>query len=214
MRRSVAAVIVALVLIAGAALAVHFVDRDTTDTSNAAGPAPSRVDVGFAQDMSVHHQQAVMMAAYTQEHAGSAQIRALAGTINSAQQREIGQMIGWLQSWGEPVESDRAPMTWMASDMPMPHASHGGAGHASMPGMATPAQMDRLVNLTGDQLDDRFLILMTRHHEGGVSMAKYAVNHARVGYVRDTARLMIQDQQREIDQMRTLRLREPATGRS
>ena len=47
-----------------------------------------------------------------------------------------------------------------------------------MPGMASPAEMDRLVNLTGNRLDVQFLRLMTRHHEGGLPMAKDAARHA------------------------------------
>ena len=73
-----------------------------------------------------------------------------------------------------------------------------------MPGMATPAEMDRLVNLTGQRLDVQFLRLMTRHHEGGLPMAKDAATHARTTHVRAMARTMVLDQQREIDQMKLL----------
>ena len=73
-----------------------------------------------------------------------------------------------------------------------------------MPGMASTAEMDRLVNLTGARLDVQFLRLMTRHHEGGLPMAKDAAINARTEYVRTTARTIIQDQQREIDQMQQL----------
>src|SRR4029079_19467964 len=127
------------------------------DDSSADG-TPSDRDGGFAQDMIVHHQQAVLMAAYTREHAGSDDVRALAGAIDSAQQREIGQMTGWLQSWGKPLESDRLPMSWMADEMP--GHMHDELSAGSMPGMASPAEMDRLVNLTGKRLDVQFLRLM------------------------------------------------------
>jgi uncharacterized protein (DUF305 family) len=190
---------VALILIAIVAIVAMVTDRATT--SGDAG-TPSEVDIGFAQDMIVHHQQAVLMAAYTREHAGSDEVRALAGAIDAAQQREIGQMTGWLQSWGEPVASDRVPMTWMTDEMPG-HMSHE-VRAGSMPGMASPAEMDRLVNLTGKRLDVMFLRLMTRHHEGGLPMAKDAAIHARTDYVRNTARTMIQEQQREVDQMQAL----------
>lgn len=192
--------IVAAAVVAVAAAGVGYAVVAESDDSVAAA-SPSEVDVGFAQDMIVHHQQAVLMAAYTREHAGSDEVRNLAGVIDSAQQREIGQMTGWLQSWGEPVQSDRLPMAWMADDM-AGHMHDARAG--SMPGMATPAEMDHLVNLTGKRLDVQFLKLMTRHHEGGLPMAKDAAVRAHTPYVRDAARLMIQDQQREIDQMQVL----------
>ena len=93
-------------------------------------------------------------------------------------------------------------MSWMTDEMPghMHHDVEAG----SMPGMASPVEMDRLVNLTGKRLDVQFLRLMTRHHEGGLPMAKDAAMHARTGYVRAAARAMILDQQREIDQMQLL----------
>ncbi len=187
---------------AGIALLAAVILVVTKADDSGADVKPSEVDIGFAQDMIVHHQQAVLMAAYTREHAGSGEIRTLAGAIDSAQQREIGQMTGWLQSWGKPTASDRVPMSWMTDEMPG-HMNHD-VDAGSMPGMASPAEMDRLVNLTGKRLDTQFLRLMTRHHEGGLPMAKDAATHARAGYVRSAARTMILDQQREIDQMQVL----------
>lgn len=162
---------------------------------------PTAVDVGFAQDMLVHHRQAIVMAAYTEQHAESPKVQQLAAAINSDQQRESGQMVGWLQSWGRPTQSDRVPMAWMASGMT--HGEHSGDPQ-SMPGMASLAEMDALVNLTGARLDRQFLTLMIRHHEGGLPMAKDAATRAGTAYVRDTARVMIQDQQSEIDYMQVL----------
>jgi uncharacterized protein (DUF305 family) len=193
---AVAAALALAAVAAGVFLAVSG-DRKTT-----AGGTPTAVDVGFAQDMIVHHQQAIVMAAYTRERAESDEVRALAGTIDAAQQREIGQMTGWLQSWGEPIQSDRLPMAWMADGDAPGHGHHGEPG--SMPGMATAAEMDQLVNLTGARLDAQFLRLMTRHHEGGLPMAKEAARRAGTAYVRTTARTMVSDQQREIDLMRML----------
>jgi uncharacterized protein (DUF305 family) len=173
-----------------------------SDDREATTGAPTDVDIGFAQDMIVHHQQAIVMAAYARERTASDEVRALAATIDAAQQREIGQMTGWLQSWGEPIQSDRLPMAWMADGSGSGHSHHEEAG--SMPGMASPAEMDRLVNLTGARLDAQFLRLMTRHHEGGLPMAKEAARRAGTSYVRATARTMVSDQQREIDLMRML----------
>jgi uncharacterized protein (DUF305 family) len=189
--------VVGLALIAGLATVATVVVRAAQPGRDQ--PSPGAVEIGFAQDMRVHHQQAVLMAAYTREHAGTQEVRLLAGAIDSAQQREIGQMIGWLQSWGRPLAAERPAMAWMDDDA-MPGMHHG-SGAASMPGMASPAEMDALVNLTGKALDIRFLQLMTRHHQGGLPMAKYAATHSKVDYVRDAARSMILDQQREIDQM-------------
>ena len=43
-----------------------------------------------------------------------------------------------------------------------------------MPGMATPAQMNKLETLHGKALDVLFLQLMIHHHQGGLPMAQYA----------------------------------------
>lgn len=197
----VAAALALTAVVAGVVLAV------TDDGDTGARGVPTAVDVGFAQDMLVHHQQAVVMAAYAREFGASEQVRAMAAAIDAAQQREIGQLTGWLQSWGEPIQSERLPMHWMAGD---------GAGHhgdpGSMPGMASPEEMDQLVNLTGRRLDTLFLKLMTRHHEGGLPMAEDAARRAGTSYVRDAARTMLIDQRREIDQMRLLSATGSATG--
>ena len=195
MKRTAIALAAGLALLALGVVAVRSGDDEV-------GRSPGIVDKGFARDMVVHHQQAVLMATYAREHTESKEVRALAGVIDAAQQREIGQMIGWLQSWEVPLQSDAPAMAWMNSGMSQ-HKHHPGDA-SSMPGMATPAELDEFVNLTGRQLDVQFLKLMTRHHEGGLPMAKYAVRQARLDYVRDAARLMIQDQQREIDQMQVL----------
>jgi uncharacterized protein (DUF305 family) len=198
MRRVALAVAAGLAL---AAVAVGVILAVSDDRQTTTG-APTDVDIGFAQDMIVHHQQAIVMAAYARERTASDEVRALAATIDAAQQREIGQLTGWLQSWGEPIQSDRLPMAWMADGDGSSHGHHDSAG--SMPGMASTAEMDRLVNLTGARLDAQFLRLMMRHHEGGLPMAKEAARRAGTSYVRATARTMVSDQQREIDLMRML----------
>ena len=46
-----------------------------------------------------------------------------------------------------------------------------GHGHAGMPGMATPAELEQLSAARGQEADLLFLELMTRHHEGALEMA-------------------------------------------
>src|SRR5688572_727419 len=147
-----AAAALALAAVAVGVLLAVSDDRETTTG------APTEVDIGFAQDMIVHHQQAVVMAAYARERTASDEVRALAGTIDAAKQREIGQLTGWLQSWGEPIQADRLPMAWMDDS---DGSGHGHEDAGSMPGMASAAEMDELVNLTGARLDAQFLRLMT-----------------------------------------------------
>ena len=51
---------------------------------------------------------------------------------------QMGQMLGWLQSWGLSLETDRPQLEWLPADSGHVHNSTGGA---LMPGMATPAEL-------------------------------------------------------------------------
>jgi len=84
-------------------------------------------------------------------------------------------------------------------------------GDDLMPGMATPAQLDKLKTLTGKALDVMFLQLMLHHHQGGLPMAQWAAAHAKVGYVRNAAQKMATSQSGEIVQMEQM-LRERGAG--
>lgn len=169
-------------------------------------PTDGSVDAGFARDMALHHKQAVQMASYTRDHAPTREIQVLAASIDEGQSLEVGQMLGWLDGWGLPHSSNRAAMAWMesssGSQMPGMTMSSTGASNVEMPGMATPAELDSLVTMTGTDLEIRFLQLMIRHHEGGLPMARFAAQHAQEPYVRNAAAAMVMEQTAEIDQMR------------
>ena len=57
------------------------------------------VDIGFAQDMSVHHRQAALMAGLARDRSADPAIRLLAFDIETNQLEQIGQMQGWLSLW-------------------------------------------------------------------------------------------------------------------
>ncbi|MEU2014092.1 DUF305 domain-containing protein, partial [Nocardia sp. NPDC019302] len=67
-------------------------------------PDPDPVDVGFSQDMSAHHAQAVEMAGVVLVRSTDTEVRRLAYDILTTQQSQIGRMQGWLQLWGEPAQ--------------------------------------------------------------------------------------------------------------
>jgi uncharacterized protein (DUF305 family) len=164
---------------------------------NRGGPATitdSSVDAGFARDMSAHHAQAVQMAGYARDHTSDPSIKLLAYDIETAQYFELGQMQGWLDGWGLSRSSAIPQMSWMAGH---DHTQANGL----MPGMATPAEIDKLETMTGKPLDIYFLQLMLRHHQGGVPMAKYAAEHAKEPYVQNLATKMYTNQSNEIIQM-------------
>lgn len=175
-------------------------------------PAADSVDVGFAQDMTVHHQQATEMAAWERDHTTDPDLSQLSYDIESTQTAQIGRMQGWLELWGASGQRVRREyMTWMSSG-----AMHGVAmsptgGVATMPGMASAADLKNLRAATGKQLDVLFLQLMLRHHEGGASMLGYAAQNATQPQVRNLAAQMLSSQTAEADYMKQLLVQRGAT---
>ncbi|MFI5501752.1 DUF305 domain-containing protein [Nocardia asteroides] len=173
-------------------------------------PAPGPVDVGFSQDMSAHHAQAVDMAGAALIASTDNDVRRLAYDILTTQQNQIGRMQGWLQLWGEPNQNVDGYMGWMTGHGAGAH--HGGAttGHemsgpvSSMPGMATQEEMTTLRQSTGPAMDTLFLQLMLRHHQGGVPMLDYAAEHADTTEVRTLAAQMSKTQEGESQLMTSM----------
>jgi uncharacterized protein (DUF305 family) len=166
-------------------------------------PAADSVDVGFAQDMSEHHQQAVQMASWERDHTTDPALKQLAFDIETTQLQQIGQMQGWLALWGAPLDSPSGKhMAWMASTDHMGMTSGGGVD--TMPGMATSDQLRALRTASGRPLDLLFLQLMLRHHQGGVEMLQYGADHASVPQVRNLASQMLSSQTSESDYMTQL----------
>ncbi|WP_372460268.1 DUF305 domain-containing protein [Nocardia coffeae] len=180
--------------------------------------APNAVDVGFCQDMSVHHAQAVQMAALELSGGGDPEVKRLAYDILTTQQNQAGRMQGWLQLWERPTLNPDGYMGWMTDHATM----HGSMGSMpitatptgpvqSMPGMATDAELAQLRQLTGPAQDTLFLQLMLRHHRGGIAMVAYASTHADTDAVRTLADSMNATQQGEIQLMTQLLAARDAT---
>lgn len=174
-------------------------------------PGPQSVDVGFAQDMSVHHRQGVLMASIAQERSTDPAIRVLAYDIEATQLEQVGRMQGWLSLWDAAALPTGAHMTWMSTDS---HSGHDGdtpgAGVAVMPGMASDEEIARLRSLSGSEFDVLFLQLMTRHHQGGVPMMREAAERAQLPQVRNLAAQMLVSQSKEVGYMTDLLTRRGA----
>ncbi|WP_433680636.1 DUF305 domain-containing protein [Nocardia sp. CA-119907] len=174
-------------------------------------PDPGAVDIGFSQDMSAHHAQAVEMAGVALIGSSDNDVRRLAYDILTTQQGQIGRMQGWLQMWGKPAQNVDGYMGWMTEQ---PGHAHSGAGatsghtmsgpSSSMPGMATTAELTALRQATGPALDAMFLQLMLRHHQGGLTMIQYAAQHAETTAVRTLAATMATTQQGEAQLITTM----------
>lgn len=96
------------------------IGRSESAPDNVADTTPSKVDIGFAQDMSVHHRQAVEIGDLARDRGKSADVRQLGYDIATTQLGQIGRMQGWLTLWGAPGQAPGELMTWMSD------GDHGG----------------------------------------------------------------------------------------
>jgi uncharacterized protein (DUF305 family) len=151
------------------------------------------VDVGFAQDMKVHHAQAVAMSAIVHDRSEDPEVVALALDILTTQQAQIGMMSGWLDQWGQTQAVSGTTMAWMGDD-------HSGP----MPGMASAEELASLRTLPAGQLEEQFLRLMLHHHAGALPMAGYAAEQASNPALARLAGGMVSGQQAEIDLMQDM----------
>ncbi|MEU3608952.1 DUF305 domain-containing protein [Streptomyces sp. NPDC035033] len=146
---------------------------------------PNGADFRYVQMMIVHHRQALTMTALAPGRAGSSGVEKVAERIAAAQQPEIGAMEGWLKTHGGPRDQ-------------------GAHDHHAMPGMATGEQLARLRAAKGAAFDELFLELMTRHHEGAVTMAAEVLGQGNNVQVEEMANDVIAQQTAEINRMRSL----------
>ena len=167
------------VVLAAAALALLVSNR---------APAEGSPEVRFARDMAAHHDQAVEMAIFMRDRTADPDLRIFALDIMLTQQGQIGQMQGWLAAWGRSQAGRESPM----------------AGHGEHMGMATAAQVADLGRLPVAEAEVAFLRLMIRHHEGGIAMARDALEETRRPEVVRLASSIVSGQESEIAFMREL----------
>ncbi|MCW2876643.1 MAG: hypothetical protein JWQ95_743 [Sphaerisporangium sp.] len=172
-------------------------------SGRSAPPGDASPEAGFSRDMAVHHAQAVEMGFAVRDGSTDPRIRALAYDIITTQTAQRGVFGGWLQQWGLDQSSTRPPMAWMAG-----HGAHGAGAAAgmpaTMPGMATGAEMKQLQAAKGKDSEVLFLQLMIRHHQGGVQMAKALLKLSSRDEVRTMAQNIVDTQDSEIAYMTDL----------
>lgn len=151
---------------------------------------PNEADVRYVQNMIVHHGQAIEMAALVPTRVSDDRVKRLADRIGGTQKPEIDMMNAWLRANGQPTVEPGADS----------HSAH--TGHATMPGMATPAQLDSLRRARGPEFDRMFLELMIVHHQGALTMAEKAQTSGTDVRVQEMADDVIATQSDEINTMR------------
>lgn len=158
----------------------------------------NRVDVGFAQDMLAHHDQGVEMAlSVLSDPTLPTQIRSIAQEIVIFQRFEIGLFNDALARWDQPTEGNGTAMGWMGMAVPA----------RQMPGLASDAQMARLAETRGNGAAALFLAMMSRHHLGGIDMARYEAGHGRDHIMKALAESIARNQTTEIVEYSATRTR-------
>jgi uncharacterized protein (DUF305 family) len=157
-------------------------------------------DVAFAQQMIVHHGQAITMSELVLEVSEDAEVRALAEQIKAAQDPEIATMTGWLEEWGydapDAMAGDHGGAMGSSGSMPMPGMP--------MSGMMTDDEMGELEGATGADFDRMFLTMMIRHHEGAIEMAEALLAEGEHPGAQELARAIITAQRAEIETMEAM----------
>jgi len=186
----------------------------TMASSNPAMSMPSaptgphnEADVTFAQMMLVHHRGAIEMADLAPTRAAGGQVKDLAVKIEAAQTPEIAEMKGWLAAWMPAMGSSGMPMS--SSKMgSMTGMNHGGSSSSAMPGMMpgmmSPADMDKLKGASGAAFDKMFLEMMIKHHQGAIEMAKTEKSSGQNPAALKLAASIIASQTAEITTMQNL----------
>jgi uncharacterized protein (DUF305 family) len=153
----------------------------------------NQADVTFAEDMIVHHREALVMAEMALAQASNPEVKDLARQIKATEGTEIQKMSDWLTSWSVEVPAD---MT--------------GMDHDDRPGMMGQQQLNDLKATTGNAFDRRFLIMMIEHHQGAIDMAQVARVDGENPDVKSLAEKIRSAQTAEITRMSHLLYTSPA----
>lgn len=149
----------------------------------------SNVDVGFLQDMIVHHEQALVIARAYMDNNPGGDAYPYASEVVLFQGSQLTRMEKWLADAGfDRGAPDRQGMTWMGM----------GTDLAAMPGMQPPERIAELSSSTGPTADRLFFDIMSDHHLGGAGMADYAAEFGARTEIKEFAEGVAYNQRIEV----------------
>lgn len=163
----------------------------TTDPLNA-------TDVGFLQDMSLHHEQAIQMSILLLDKDDvDPELQLYAVEILMSQRFDQGLFNATLDRFGHPSAPGDTVMGWMGHPIPA----------EEMPGMASTEQLAQLRDATGEEAASLWIALMSDHHLGGMHMAAEAAEGGRDETVLGLAQATRQIQADEVLELARYRAR-------
>jgi uncharacterized protein (DUF305 family) len=184
------AVLVAAVAFLAGAVGWALGGRDT-DPLNA-------TDVGFLQDMSLHHEQAIQMSLLLLDKDDvDPELGLYAVEIIMSQRFDQGIFNATLDRFGHPSAPGDTVMGWMGHGIPADQ----------MPGMASTEQMGQLRDAGGAEAESLWIALMSEHHVGGLHMAEQAAETGQDATVVALARGTMQIQADEVLELARYRAR-------
>ncbi|CAN5178059.1 DUF305 domain-containing protein [soil metagenome] len=178
--------ILVIVAIVGSAISLSACSTAASPGATASSSPASAVftsaDVGFATDMSAHHQQAVEMSQMLLDKSDiDPRVVTLAQGNKAAQGPEIEQMTSWLSAWGQKADS--------MSGMDMSGT------------LMSDSDMNALKTSTGLAASKLFLTQMTVHHTSALVMAKTEIDSGKNVDAVTLAKKIVSTQTAEITQM-------------
>ena len=147
-------------------------------------------DLQFIDEMTMHHEGAIMSSEHMISDAERPELRQLAENIRQSQSEQIQQMQEWRGEW--------YPDAGQTSGMP--------AG--TMDRMMGDGMMEQMMGgsmqetMGGDATDETFLRMMIPHHQMAVDMTEKALERAEHPELEELARTIRDEQAAEIELMR------------
>jgi uncharacterized protein (DUF305 family) len=161
-------------------------------------------DAQFIDQMSVHHQGAIMSTQAMIADSDRPELRALAEDILTSQREQITQMRDWRAQWYPDLEPTFGMTGSMMSgstmgESMMSGSMMGGAGDGDS--MMNRSMMGAMMGGSAG-IERMYLRMMIAHHQLGVDMAEQAQRDAVHPELEDLAAVIAEEQAAQITQMR------------
>ena len=147
-------------------------------------------DLQFIDQMTVHHEGAIMSSDHMISDSKRPELRELADNIEESQSEQIDQMQEWRDEWYPDAKQTSGMSAGMMDEM---------MGDGMMERMMGGSMQEMM---GGDVSDEMFLRMMIPHHEMAVEMSEKALDEATHPELKNLARKIIDEQTAEIELMR------------
>jgi uncharacterized protein (DUF305 family) len=146
-------------------------------------------DLQFIDQMTMHHEGAIMSAKSMISDSERPELRELAANIQKSQSEQIDQMQQFRDEWYPDAEQTSGMPAGMMDDM---------MGDGMMEEMMGGSMQEMM---GGDETDEMFLRMMIPHHQMAVDMSEKALEDAENPELKDLAQKIKDEQTAEIKLM-------------